>query len=143
MGHLWGNGGTLKESVARCQHCQHCPCASQGAGWALRVGTSASSPHPPSPVCPPHAELNVAFAMHEGVADHVVPCLLWLQSNGTLDIRELSKTLSVTKLSDLTMDRKYPQPPPPPSLPPEPRPPPPQPPLLRRPSKKVRRALPK
>ena len=86
------------------------------------------------------AELNVAFAMHEGVADHVVPCLVWLQSNGTLDIRELSKTLSVTKLSDLTMDRKYPQPPPPPSPPPVPRPPPPQPPL-RRPSKKAKRTL--
>lgn len=33
------------------------------------------------------AEMNVAYAWHEGIADHIVPCLVWFQSNGTLSLQ--------------------------------------------------------
>jgi hypothetical protein len=64
--------------------------------------------------------MNVAFAQHEIIADHLVPCLVWLQSNGTRDLKQLSRELSVSRLRDLTADRRYFSPPPPPAPPPQP-----------------------
>lgn len=79
--------------------------------------------------------MNVAFAYHEGLADHLVACLVWLRSNGKYNLKQLAKTLSKQKLRDITMRRVYWSPPPPrpkpsparpkPSPPrPRPRPPP-------------------
>lgn len=31
--------------------------------------------------------MNVAYAWHEGIADHIVPCLVWFASNGTLNLQ--------------------------------------------------------
>ena len=45
------------------------------------------------------AEMNVAYAMHEGVADHMVPCLFWLRSKGKLDLQWLSKKFSTDRCS--------------------------------------------
>lgn len=70
-------------------------------------------------------EMNVAWAMHEGIADYLVPCLFWLRSGGKLDLRWLASKLTVTRLSKLTADRVYPAPFPP--MPPRPRPPSPSP----------------
>lgn len=33
------------------------------------------------------AEMNVAYAWHEGIADHVVPCLAWFNSGGELNLQ--------------------------------------------------------
>ena len=68
--------------------------------------------------------------MHEGVADYLTACLVWLQSGGKRDLNELASQLAVTKIADLTMARVYPKPPPPARPPPpspKPRPPPPPP----------------
>lgn len=107
---------------------------------------------PPDLPCPPlsallisisvvrsHAEMNVAWAMHEGIADYLVPCLFWLRSGGKLDLRWLASKLTVTRLSKLTADRVYPAPFPP--MPPRPRPPSPSP-HLQPPPSPVRRPAP-
>ena len=66
------------------------------------------APSPPAvPLPQPPAEMNLAFAWHEGIADHVTACLIWFQSGGTLDLNQLAKALAVVKLRDLTMDRVY------------------------------------
>ncbi|KAL4447290.1 hypothetical protein ABPG77_007323 [Micractinium sp. CCAP 211/92] len=85
-------------------------------------------------------EMNVAWAMHEGIADYLAPCLFWLRSGGKLDLRWLASKLTVTRLSRLTADRVYPAPFPP--MPPPPRPPPPSPRLQLPPSPVVRRPPP-
>lgn len=74
--------------------------------------------------------MNVAYAMHEGIADHLVPCLFWLRSRGKLDLQWLSSKFSLQSLRDITMTRVYPapfppMPPPPPHSPPPPSPAPP------------------
>lgn len=58
--------------------------------------------------------MNVAWAYHEGVADHMVPCLMWLRSGGELDLKYLARKLGVDRLRDLTMKRVHWKPPPPP-----------------------------
>lgn len=70
--------------------------------------------------------MNVAWAYHEGVADHMVPCLMWLRSGGELDLKYLARKLGVDRLRDLTMKRVHWKPPPPPPRPSAKRRPPPQ-----------------
>ncbi|EFN58232.1 hypothetical protein CHLNCDRAFT_57065 [Chlorella variabilis] len=95
-------------------------------------------------------EMNVAWAYHEGVADHMVPCLMWLRSGGELDLKYLARKLGVDRLRDLTMKRVHWKPPPPPPRPsakrrppppPKKRPPPPAPRKRPPPQKKARRAM--
>ena len=79
-------------------------------------------PRPARPHAQPQAEMNTAYAWHDGVADFLRPCLAWLQSGGAADLRYLASRLAVSNLAELTMEREYPEalPPAPPMPPPPP-----------------------
>lgn len=59
-------------------HCSLCPLPSPtpADSWPSLLTLAADA-----------AEMNVAYAWHEGIADHIVPCLVWFQSNGTLSLQ--------------------------------------------------------
>lgn len=60
------------------------PLSSTTPASAGPTNRNSPLPFPSTPAC---AEMNVAYAWHEGIADHIIPCLVWFASNGTLNLQ--------------------------------------------------------
>ena len=51
---------------------------------------------PPPPPCLPAEQMNLAFAQHEIISDHLTACLAWLEAQGTVPIGVFERELYVS-----------------------------------------------